>query len=175
MPTALVEHLAREKYVTNKVVRQLVGFREMKARLAVRAWTAAGLLKRCGPKTRPRYLMGAARADRSAIRQAPSDPVVFPSRVGTLRTSSSLDAPLEKARRRAGVGFKVTAQVLRRTFNTLMLGAGVDRIVLRAQMGHCSEEMTERYSGVPVESKQAAVADLEARTTGNRDDDENRD
>lgn len=161
LPTALVEHLTQERYVTNKVIRRLLGFGEMKARLALRAWTAAGLLKRCGPKTRPRYLVGDARADRAALRRVPSNPLVFPSRSGTYRTSSSLDSPLDKARRRAGVDFKVTAQVLRRTFNTLMVRAGVDRIVLRAQMGHCSEEMTARYAGVPVEAKRDAVALIE--------------
>ena len=55
-------------------------------------------------------------------------------------------------------------QVLRRTFNTLMVEAGVDRIVLRSQMGHCSEEMTERYAGVSVEAKLAAVRRLENLT-----------
>ena len=45
-----------------------------------------------------------------------------------------------------------------------MLQAGVDRIVLRSQMGHCSEEMTERYAGVSVEAKLAAVRRLENLT-----------
>ena len=35
LPTALVEYLAAEKYVTNSVVRRLLGFGEMKTRLAL--------------------------------------------------------------------------------------------------------------------------------------------
>ena len=40
----------------------------------------------------------------------------------------------------------------------------MDRVVLRSQMGHCSEAMTQRYAGVPVEAKLAAVEALESRT-----------
>ena len=87
--------------------------------------------------------------------------LVFPSDVGTHRGPESLHKPLAKAGDSAGVGVRVGPQVLRRTFNTLQVQAGVDRIVLRSQMGHCSEEMTERYAGVPVEAKREAVAALE--------------
>lgn len=161
LPIALVEHLARDKYVTNAVVRRLLGFGEMKARLALRAWTSAGLLRRCGPATRPRYLFGESRASEGSVRRAPTTPLVFPSRAGTHRTPESLHKPLEEAGRRIGLGFKVGPQVLRRTFNTLLVRAGVDRIVVRSQMGHSSEEMTARYAGVPLEAKRAAVALIE--------------
>jgi hypothetical protein len=36
--------------------------------------------------------------------------------------------------------------------------------VLRSQMGHCSEEMTQRDASVPVTAQQLAVLDLESRT-----------
>ena len=68
--------------------------------------------------------------------------------------------PLELAAKAAGIQQAVTPQVLRRTFNTLIMLAGADRITLRAMMGHTSEEMTERYSGVSTEAKQAAVVRL---------------
>ncbi|MCA9542047.1 MAG: site-specific integrase [Myxococcales bacterium] len=90
--------------------------------------------------------------------------LVFPSRVGTLRGPESLHKPLAAASQAIGLDLRVGPQVLRRTFNTLMLQAGVDRIVLRSQMGHCSEEMTERYAGVSVEAKLAAVRRLENLT-----------
>jgi integrase len=86
--------------------------------------------------------------------------IVFPSKRGTYRVSSSLDKCMKEAARDAGIDVSVSAQVLRRTFNTLMVQAGVDRIVLRAQMGHCSEEMTERYAGISIQAKQAAVRQL---------------
>jgi integrase len=82
---------------------------------------------------------------------------------GEFRTSTH--KPLELAALAAGVDVRVTPQVLRRTFNTLMVHAGVDRIVLRSQMGHCSEEMTQRYAGVSVEAKLAAVHRLVDLTT----------
>ena len=161
LPTAVAEYLEVEKYVTNAVVRRLLGWGEMKVRLALREWCGAGLLRRCGPKTRPRYLAGDGSAPRGAIRRVPETPLIFPSRTGSIREPGSLHKPLADAGDRAGVGIKVGPQVLRRTFNTLMVGAGVDRTVLRAQMGHCSEEMTERYTGVSIEAKRAAVELIE--------------
>ncbi|MEZ4437045.1 MAG: tyrosine-type recombinase/integrase [bacterium] len=91
--------------------------------------------------------------------------LVFPSNVGTPRGPESLHGPLLTAGEAAGVEVRVGPQVLRRTFNTLMVEQNVDRIVLRSQMGHCSEEMTERYAGVAVEAKRAAVEALEAQAT----------
>ncbi len=86
--------------------------------------------------------------------------LVFPANTGGHRTAQSLYKPLALAAEAAGIEVKVAAQVLRRTFNTLMLEVGVDRIVLRSQMGHSSEEMTQRYAGVSVEAKQRAVGRL---------------
>jgi len=95
--------------------------------------------------------------------------IVFPSDRGTYRVSSSLHKALSLAAGAAGIDVKVAAQVLRRTFNTLLMHAGVDRIVLRSQMGHSSEEMTMRYSGISVEAKQAAVGQLELLTEGGQE------
>jgi integrase len=89
-----------------------------------------------------------------------SSGLVFPAQTGGYRAPQSLHKPLVLACAAAGIEVKVTPQVLRRTFNTLMVYAGVDRIVLRSVMGHCSEQMTERYSGVSVQAKQAALATL---------------
>lgn len=98
--------------------------------------------------------------------------LVFPSDTGGFRGPESLTKPLAAAAKKAGIKQRVGAQVLRRTINTLLLLEGVDRAVLRSQMGHCSEEMTQRYAGVPVEAKQAAVERLERRgEPGNRDPD----
>jgi integrase len=86
--------------------------------------------------------------------------LVFPSDVATHRTSASLHKALGLAAEAAKIDVRVTPQVLRRTFNTLMVHAGVDRIVLRSQMGHSSEEMTQRYAGVDVSAKAVAVGRL---------------
>lgn len=86
--------------------------------------------------------------------------LVFPSNVGTYRTSCALRKPLELSAEAAEIDQHVSPQVLRRTWNTLLVAAGVDRIVVRSMLGHSSEEMTERYSGVRLERKKEAVARL---------------
>ena len=84
--------------------------------------------------------------------------LVFPSNKGTPRVGNSLNAALQIATEAAGIEQKVTPQVLRRSVNTLGVLAGVDRITLRAMMGHTTEEMTQRYAGVPDAAKDRAMA-----------------
>ncbi len=86
--------------------------------------------------------------------------LVFPSDLGTFRTPQSIYEAMSVAVEAAGIKQHVTPQVLRRTFNTLMVLNGTDRIALRAIMGHTSEEMTRRYAGVNLDVKQAAVTKL---------------
>lgn len=86
--------------------------------------------------------------------------LVFPSDAGTHREPSSLKKCLDMAREDAKITQRVSPQVLRRTFNTLLIAYNVDRIVIRATMGHSSEQMTERYAGVPMPMKLAAVGSL---------------
>jgi len=81
--------------------------------------------------------------------------LVFPNEKGGLRLAQALAKPFALCS--GQVGQHVTPQVLRRSFNTIMLGAGVDPIFLRSIMGHVSAEMTERYAGVPMKAKQEAV------------------
>lgn len=83
--------------------------------------------------------------------------LVFPSTKGTPRVGNSLNAALKIATEAAGIRQKVTPQVLRRSVNTLGVLAGVDRITLRAMMGHTTEEMTQRYAGVPDAAKDRAM------------------
>ena len=68
--------------------------------------------------------------------------------------------------RQAGIDIRVGPQVLRRTFNTLMLRAGVDGVTLRTMMGHTTESMRQRYAGVSAEHKLEAVGRLFARMEG---------
>lgn len=86
--------------------------------------------------------------------------ICFPSNAGTYRSSSSLTKTLKAAISAAGISQKVTPQILRRTFNTLCILSGADRVVLRAMLGHCNEEMTQRYAGVPMSAKREAVTRL---------------
>jgi integrase len=83
--------------------------------------------------------------------------LIFPSDTGGLRYVSSLHKPLAAASEEIKLGWTVGPQVLRRSYNTLLIAAGVDRIVLRAQIGHCDEEMSERYAGIGEEIKHEQI------------------
>ncbi len=138
-----------------------------KERIEVRRTMSAGVLvettKTNKPRTVPLHptVMEALREHRLTLvrKQHPGlrGNFVFPNDRGQPRQANSLNGPLELAAEAAGIAQKVTPQVLRRTFNTLMVLAGTDRITLRSIMGHSSEEMTQRYSGVPDAAKAQAL------------------
>jgi len=81
---------------------------------------------------------------------------VFPTARGTLRVPSSLQKPLRKASKAAGIATKLTVHGLRRTFNNLVRQAAGE-IAARAILGHVTERMTEHYSHVGTDEKQSAV------------------
>lgn len=83
--------------------------------------------------------------------------LVFPSDVGRPRHHGSLRKTFPLLCEHLKLDVKVTPQVLRRTFNTLLVEAQIDRIVQRSIMGHSSEEMTQRYSGVRMDLKRTAI------------------
>ncbi|MFT5430773.1 MAG: integrase, partial [Myxococcota bacterium] len=91
--------------------------------------------------------------------------LVFPSRGGKHRFPSSLTKPMDLATNASQVPVRVGPLVLRRTFNTLLIESGVSDVVLRAQMGHSSAEMTERYAGIGLERKADAVMALVERAS----------
>lgn len=82
---------------------------------------------------------------------------VFPSDKGGMRLPQSSHKAFNLATEKAKIDQKISPQVLRRTMNTMLIRAGVDRIVLRSMMGHVSEEMTERYAGVDPRDKREAI------------------
>lgn len=84
--------------------------------------------------------------------------LVFPADTGGHRLPQSLHKVTKDLAKRCDIAIEVGPQVLRRTFNTLMLRAGVDGITLRAMMGHTTEAMTQRYAGVPMDHKHEALA-----------------
>jgi integrase len=99
------------------------------------------------------------------VRQAPGfdSGVVFPASNGNRRDPSSLRKPMELVAEHLNAKQRVTPQVLRRTLITLMVEAGVDRIVIRSIVGHSSEEMTERYTGVRLDQKHEAMEMVDRR------------
>jgi integrase len=86
--------------------------------------------------------------------------LIFPAADGGHRGTAALGKLLRLAGGAAGLPVAVGALMLRRTFNTLVALAGTDRLVLRAQLGHTTEKMTERYAGVPATAKVEAVGVL---------------
>lgn len=83
--------------------------------------------------------------------------LVCPSTEGGARFANSIYKPLDQLSEVMGLDFKIRPQVLRRTYNTLMVEAGLDGIIIRSMMGHANEQMTEHYSGVEHSQKHAAV------------------
>lgn len=107
------------------------------------------------PRTVPMTERLAAALAGHRATQTKDSEFVFPASNGKLRFEQSLAKPFAFCS--AAVGQKVTPQILRRTFNTLLLLEGVSPIVIQAIMGHTSLEMTQRYAGIPIASKAAAV------------------
>lgn len=110
------------------------------------------------------------RVQHEAVQARGFDPptrLVFPADDGRHRGASALYKVLRQAGEAAGLPMKVGPQVLRRTFNTLLVQSGAPGIVLRAQMGHTDEAMTARYTGVHPAAKAALVEALEDMVRGN--------
>jgi integrase len=105
-------------------------------------------------------VVGWALLEHAKERETPSDGLVFPGDGGMVRQRGSLTKALRLARKAAGIEQRVSPQVLRRSFNDLLRASGVDWVVLQAQMGHSSDEMTGLYSGVRLEEKRGAVLRL---------------
>ena len=82
---------------------------------------------------------------------------VFPNVRGGMRLPQAIRPTFQLATEAAKIDQVVSPQVLRRGFNTALLRAGVDRIVLRSILGHYSEAMTARYAGVDSADKKAAI------------------
>jgi integrase len=109
----------------------------------------------------PDLLVGVLREHRRLLveKQAPGLAAgwVFPSAAGTARYPESLHKPLRRVLKAAKVERHVTVHGLRRTFNNLVRQVTTGEVV-RSMTGHVTERMTEHYSHVGNEEKQAAVA-----------------
>jgi hypothetical protein len=85
---------------------------------------------------------------------------VFPGRAGKLLHNSTLRAPMQKVLKAAMIEHWFSVHGFRRTFNNLLREVTQDKVVVRSMTGHSTEEMTEHYSHVALDEKQAAVAKL---------------
>lgn len=78
--------------------------------------------------------------------------LVFPSTKGTPRYASSIRKPMYRVSD-VVCDFRVGPQVLRRSFNTLMLHRGVPEGVVQSMIGHSSSGMTRLYRKVQPEQQ----------------------
>lgn len=109
--------------------------------------------------TEPMRRLLQARRRRMVAEQHPglASGLIFPSSKGGHRLSPALNKVLDQCRLEVGIRTRVTAQVLRRTINTLLVEQGVSNIVIQQQIGHVSDEMTGLYAGVHAEAKREAI------------------
>ena len=91
-------------------------------------------------------------------RQAPGieKGILFPSRVGTYRTPSSVFKAWQNVSRKMDLPWTVQPHDLRRSYQNLLRQANVGPVVQQALMGHSSAEMTEHYSFVQMDEKRQA-------------------
>lgn len=85
------------------------------------------------------------------------DALVWPSGAGTPARTPVVHQTLDRAVARAGIETRVTPQVLRATFNSLALEAGVDRVLLQGMIGHTSDTMTHYYNNMRPATAQAVA------------------
>lgn len=105
----------------------------------------------------PRKAIDVLRDLRSSRSDAPTNGPVFPTAVGGYHSVTFLAKPFKRLRELTKIDRRFTPHGMRRTFNTLMIEAGVDRVVLRATIGHSSERMTEHYAFVGDAAKKRAT------------------
>lgn len=86
--------------------------------------------------------------------------IVFPADTGLWRYPSTIRKPMRIVARHLDEDQRVTPQVLRRTFITLLVASGIDLITIWSIVGHSSMAMTQRYSGVRMETKHSALSKL---------------
>ncbi len=92
--------------------------------------------------------------------------IVFPNVNGGYRTNAALRKTLRLCTGAAGIPIKVGPKTLRKTWITLAALAGHDRLAIRSNVGHSSEELTERYAWVSIDEKRTVVEGIEALTAG---------
>jgi integrase len=82
--------------------------------------------------------------------------ILFPSRLGGYRFTTSVHKAYDKVSGKLGLGWNVRAHDLRRTAVNLLRQANVGDIIQRSLVGHSSVEMTEHYSSVTIGEKREA-------------------
>jgi integrase len=80
----------------------------------------------------------------------------FPSKKGTMRFTTTLSAPLDRAIEEAELATRITPHGFRRTFNNLLRQVTTST-VQKSITGHSTDRMAEHYSHVHIDEKLDAV------------------
>lgn len=89
--------------------------------------------------------------------RAESD-LLFPSLLGGFMSRSALDKPFAAVSATIGLPFGLSPRGMRRTFQDLARGAGVEREMRKAICGHATDGMSELYATVRSEEMREAVS-----------------
>lgn len=79
---------------------------------------------------------------------------------GTPARYATVIGAMRRAAKRAGLEVPVSPQVLRRTFNSLALAKGVDRVLLQGMVGHAGDAMSAHYHGLRPETAARTVEEV---------------
>jgi integrase len=104
-------------------------------------------------------------ADRQALAEPHEHAVVFTKDDGTPWTGSSLSNAFGRLCQKAGIEI-LYPHVLRHTFASRLVMAGVDLRTVQELMGHKSIHMTMRYAHLSADHKRGAIEALERRFSG---------
>ena len=88
--------------------------------------------------------------------------IVFPSSTGARRTDGTVAKKMVRVGEACGLDFRVGPQVMRKTFITHLVNAGVPPEVINSMTGHSTPEMREHYTNVQPEDQHAALGRLYA-------------
>lgn len=87
--------------------------------------------------------------------------LIFPAEGGGYRMPESIRKVLRLCAGATGISTRVGPQVLRRTLNTLLVEQGTAGTIIRAQIGHTTEAMTDLYAGIHPVVKADAIGAVE--------------
>ena len=87
-----------------------------------------------------------------------SSELLFPSETGGFRAASCLDRPIRRIAEAAGIGKRLTAKFMRRTFQDLARAANVHDFVTRTISGHATLDMQRHYSTVSGDEVRSGLA-----------------
>jgi site-specific recombinase XerD len=141
---------AHKKRKEWKIIDPETGQRRTRTPNGMEAWS---------PEYMTIYQRERRRLDRARKRAARSPMLVKPKRDSELQylAPSCLDKPMKAICEAIGLDEHISSKVMRRTFNDLARGAGINNLVIRAMTGWQDEGVQDRYTSVQATERCQAV------------------